>query len=75
MRGRGLFLSSVASQFSSGVEFCARLVLVNCPSYALAKLPAIDKVCQAIFAYLLFQVVGFNWAILVNASFALACQL
>jgi len=68
-------LSSVASQFSSGVEFCARLVLVNCPSYALAKLPAIDKVCQAIFAYLLFQVVGFNWAILVNASFALACQL
>ncbi len=37
--------------------------------------PELDRLCSMVFAYLAFQVVGFCWAFLVNASFAVACQL
>lgn len=57
------------------LEFTARLVLVNIPSYLLAKSPEIDRISSIAFAYLTFQVVGLCWAFLVNAAFSLATRL
>jgi hypothetical protein len=57
------------------LEFLARLVLVNIPSYLLAKSPEIDRISSIAFAYLTFQVVGLCWAFLVNAAFALATRI
>lgn len=62
------------SRLCSGVEFWARFCFVNIPSALLAKFPEIDRLCSLAFAYLLFQVVGFCWAFLVNAAFAISCQ-
>lgn len=41
----------------------------------LAVSPELDRFCAMIFAYLQFQVVGFCYACLVNASLALACKV
>ena len=57
------------------LEFSARLILVNIPSYLLAKSPEIDRISGIAFAYLTFQVVGLCWAFLVNAAFALATRI
>ena len=57
------------------MEFWARLIMVNLPSYVLANSVASDRLCMALFTYHLFQVVGITWGSLVNASFALACEL
>ena len=66
---------NILRTFSIGVEFWARLLMVNLPSYVLANSIASDRLCMALFTYLLFQVVGITWASLVNAAFALACEL
>ena len=63
------------NQISRGVEFSARLLLVNFPLYILAKSPELDRVCCIVFSYLFFQVVGFSWAFLVNASKAISSQV
>jgi hypothetical protein len=57
------------------LEFSARLVLVNIPSYLLAKSPEADRISSIAFAYLIFQVVGLCWVFLVNAAFALATRV
>jgi hypothetical protein len=57
------------------LEFTARLVLVNIPSYLLAKSPEIDRISSIAMAYLTFQVVGLCWAFLVNAAFSLATRV
>ena len=57
------------------LEFSARLLLVNIPSYLLSKSPEIDRLSSITFAYLTFQVVGLCWAFLVNAAFALATRI
>jgi hypothetical protein len=59
----------------SSFEFVSRVILVNIPSYILAKSPELDRLSSIIFAYLLFQLVGFAWAFLINASFALAAEI
>ena len=62
-------------RLTKGIEFWARVSMVNLPSYVLANSVALDRICMALFTYLLFQVVGITWASLVNAAFALACEL
>ena len=57
------------------LEFSARLLLVNIPSYLLAKSPEVDRISSITFAYLTFQVVGLCWVFLVNAAFALATRV
>jgi hypothetical protein len=79
-RKRASSSSSMASSYAPlkricfGIEFLARLVMVNIPSYLLAKSSELDRVCSLIFTYLCLQVVGCCWAFLVNACFALACR-
>lgn len=63
------------SFFIRAFEFVTRVILVNIPSYILAKSPELDRLSSIIFAYLLFQLVGFAWAFLINASFALAAEI
>jgi hypothetical protein len=55
-------------------EFVYRVLLVNLPSFVLAKFPELDRISSIIMTYLLMQVVGFCWAILVNAAFAVSCR-
>ena len=62
------------NQVSIWIEFTGRLILVNFPLFILSKSPELDRVCMVILSYLFFQVVGFSWAFLVNASFTLACE-
>ena len=57
------------------LEFSARLLLVNIPSYLLSKSPEVDRISSITFAYLTFQVVGLCWVFLVNAAFALATRV
>ena len=56
------------------LEFWARFLLVNIPSYLLASSPEFDRVCSVIQAYLLLQVVALCWAFLVNSALALASE-
>jgi hypothetical protein len=56
------------------VEFWTRFILLNIPSALLANFPELDRVSSVAFAYLALQVVGYCWAFLVNAAFAISCQ-
>jgi hypothetical protein len=71
---RPSYAVAMLKKFSGGLEFIARLVMVNIPAYLLASSSELDRVCSIIFTYLCLQVVGFCWAFLVNACFALACR-
>ena len=66
--------SSILGKFGRIVEFVTRAFYVNVPAYLLAKSPELDRIASFVFTYLLLQIVGFCWAFLVNAAFALACQ-
>lgn len=57
------------------VEFITRFILVNIPSALLVSFPELDRISSIVFSYLLFQVVGYCWAFLVNAAFAISCQI
>lgn len=63
----------VLSAINSGIEAFARGLLVNIPTYLLS-IAEVDNACAMIMAYMLMQIVGFCWAFLVNAAFALACR-
>lgn len=65
---------TVISALCWWIEFGTRILFVNFPTYVLAKAPELDRICSIVHIYLLFQLVGFCWAFLVNASFAIACQ-
>jgi len=65
---------SLVDTFCRGLEFWARLILVNIPSYILASSPEFDRVCSVVQAYLLLQVVVLCWAFLVNSALSLACE-
>ena len=61
--------------FSQLIEFFSRLWLVNVPTYVITHIPE-SRVCVTyLLSYILVQNVGFLWAFLVNASFAVACQV
>lgn len=61
--------------FSQLVEFFSRLWLVNVPTYLVTEIPEISVCVTYLLSYILIQNVGFLWAFLVNASFAVACQV
>ncbi len=61
--------------FCVWVEFWTRFILVNIPSAILANFPELDRLSSIAFAYLSLQVVGYCWAFLVNAAFAISCQV
>ena len=63
----------VLSAINSGIEAFARGLLVNIPTYLLS-IDELDNICTMMMAYMLMQIVGFCWAFLVNAAFALACR-
>lgn len=67
-----LNLSMFMNVCVSTIEYIARFVFVNIPSYVLSLSPELDRICACIFAYLILQVVGFIYAFLVNAAFAMA---
>lgn len=56
------------------IEFTFRFFLCNIPLFIIAKFPEIDWLFSIIMAYLLMTIVGFCWAILVNASFSIAVR-
>lgn len=64
----------IISILCQSIEFSIRFCLVNIPSYILAKSPEIDRICGILIGYIHLQMVGFCWAFLVNAGFAVACQ-
>jgi len=53
------------NEISKGIEFGARIILVNFPLYVLAKFPEIDRFSSISLAYLYFQICGLCWAFLV----------
>lgn len=61
--------------FSQLTEFFSRLWLVNVPTYVLVQIPEVSVCATYIMSYVLVQNVGFCWAFLVNASFAIACHV
>ncbi len=65
----------LVSRICRALEFTIRYMLVNLPTFTMASFPAIDRVCSVVMTYLLLQVVGICWAILLNAAFALACRV
>jgi uncharacterized membrane protein YhdT len=79
MTGKGLrenlkALGGVTGAYAALIEFVSRLWLVNFPTYILTTAPEVVTVITYIYSYVLVQNVGFCWAFLGNASFALACQ-
>jgi hypothetical protein len=76
MKAPGEFSTSIhlISYLSVWVEFWTRFILLNIPSALLANFPELDRVSSVAFAYLALQVVGYCWAFLVNAAFAISCQ-
>jgi hypothetical protein len=62
-------------KFSQLTEFFSRLWLVNVPTYVVTQIPEVNVCVTYMFSYVLVQNVGFLWAFLVNASFAVACQV
>lgn len=61
--------------FSQLIEFFSRLWLVNVPTYVVTEIPEVSVCVTYLLSYILVQNVGFLWAFLVNASFAVACQV
>jgi len=57
------------------LEFSGRGLFINVPTFLLASFPEINRICSVTTTYFLLQVVGICWAILLNAGFALACQV
>jgi uncharacterized membrane protein YhdT len=79
MTGKGLranlkALGGITGAYAALIEFFSRLWLVNIPTYILTTAPEVVTVITYIYSYVLVQNVGFCWAFLGNASFALACQ-
>lgn len=68
------YLLSLLDRFSRTLEFLARFILINIPSFIHACSPELDRVCSVIQAYFLLQIVGLCWAMLVNSGFVVACQ-
>ena len=66
-------LRRALSTATATVEALARVILVNVPLYLLS-VSELDSASIFVMAYLLLQVVGFCWAFLVNAAFALAAR-
>ena len=60
------------NQASRSLEYLARICFVNIPTYILVTFPELDRTCGFLMAYLLFQVAGICWIILLNAGFAIA---
>lgn len=67
-------VGGVTGAYAALIEFASRLWLVNFPTYILTTAPEVVTVITYIYSYVLVQNVGFCWAFLGNASFALACQ-
>lgn len=60
---------------TGNLEFVARVIFCNLPVSIIAAVPEIDRFSSCCFAYFIMQVVAFCYACLVNASFALACEI
>jgi hypothetical protein len=71
---RSLLRVDFISYLSVWVEFSTRFILLNIPSALLVNFPELDRVSSIGFTYLSLQVVGYCWAFLVNAAFAISCQ-
>jgi hypothetical protein len=74
MKYRSLSSVDLISYLSVWVEFWTRFILLNIPSALLVNFPELDRVSSIGFTYLALQVVGYCWAFLVNAAFAISCQ-
>lgn len=57
------------------IEWWARFFMVNVPTITLKHAPELDRLGSIILSYLVMQVVGFIWAILLSCLVALACKI
>lgn len=73
-RNKENFVITFFDSSSKSLEFWARLMLINIPSFIHACSPELDRVCSIIQAYFLLQTVGLCWAMLVNSGFVVACE-